>query len=168
MLCLQCYIHTQVLRRLILFGSPSDAKSLRPVATVSTCVPPMVVGLQQLVALRTRAVPPRPPGSATAPRAPLRSQLLAMLDRGILKLAKSQCQIQEAHPWSYFSAHGALRAMLEFCCDQVGRCGVGGVGNGKEGGGGVGEWSGVVERAWNERVGWRLDWMQGHAAARSV
>ncbi|GFH10415.1 importin N-terminal domain-containing protein, partial [Haematococcus lacustris] len=47
-----CPWAVQVLRRLILFGCVSDAKSLQPVEAVSVCIPPMVQALQQLVALR--------------------------------------------------------------------------------------------------------------------
>ena len=45
----------QVTRRLILFGYPSDAKSLQPVAVVNLCAPAMSEVLTQLLALKQQA-----------------------------------------------------------------------------------------------------------------
>ena len=45
----------QVVRRLLLFGYPSDAKSLRPVAAVNECIPAMGELLRQLLALKQQA-----------------------------------------------------------------------------------------------------------------
>jgi len=98
----------KIMRRLILFGYPSDAKSLQPVAAVNVCVPPMVQTLMSLIALREGRS-----GSAGS-----RSQLMAMLERGILKLLKTQCQVMEAHPWSYH-ASTVLVPVLNLCCEQL-------------------------------------------------
>ena len=49
-------------------------------------VPALLQALRTMLALR-------------AQRARLPNQLAAMLDRGLLKLAKSVTQIQETHPW---------------------------------------------------------------------
>ena len=97
----------QVLRRLILFGFPSDAKSLTPVEAVNACMPPMVQALTQMMALATGGSSGAHAGDAAAggaaaaamPKRPPRSHLLAMLQRGVLKLLKTQCQVQEVHPW---------------------------------------------------------------------
>ncbi|KAL6745489.1 armadillo-type protein, partial [Haematococcus lacustris] len=120
-----CPWAVQVLRRLILFGCVSDAKSLQPVEAVSVCIPPMVQALQQLVALRPALQAAANGGVGGAAAAGGRSaaggagskQLAAMLDRSLLKLAKTQCQVQQTHPWSYHAA-GALLPMMGFCCDQ--------------------------------------------------
>ncbi len=76
---------TQVLRRLLLFGFTSDARSLEPVPAVSVCAPAMLQAVQAMQALRPARAP--------------KSQLLAMMDRGVLKLVKTLAQIQETHPW---------------------------------------------------------------------
>lgn len=80
-----CCLPPQIVRRLLLFGFPSDARSLAPVAAVNTCGPAMLRALHELQALRPAKAP--------------KSQLLAMLDRGILKLMKTLSQVQETHPW---------------------------------------------------------------------
>jgi len=49
-------------------------------------VPALLQALRTMLSLRAQRA--RPPG-----------QLAAMLDRGLLKLAKSVTQIQETHPW---------------------------------------------------------------------
>ena len=50
-----CSFPLQVTRRLILFGYPSDAKSLQPVAAVNQCAPAMSEVLTQLLALKQAA-----------------------------------------------------------------------------------------------------------------
>lgn len=49
----------------------------------------MLAALQALLPLRNRRT----------------SQLGAMLDRGLIKLAKAVTQIQETHPWSVLTLH---------------------------------------------------------------
>ncbi len=49
-------------------------------------VPALLQALRTMLSMRAQRA--RPPG-----------QLAAMLDRGLLKLAKSVTQIQETHPW---------------------------------------------------------------------
>lgn len=78
------------LRRMLLFGSPSDAKMLQPVEAVGHAVPSMLNILLQLDGLR---------GGQASGKPAVRNQVTAMLDRGILKLLKSLRQIQEMHPW---------------------------------------------------------------------
>jgi hypothetical protein len=80
-----------------LFGHTSDARSMQPVEAVSVCAPPMVQALTQLVSMRPLL---RGTGAAGQQQGGhLRSQLAAMLDRGVLKLTKTQCQVQKEHPW---------------------------------------------------------------------
>ncbi|PNH03022.1 Importin-11 [Tetrabaena socialis] len=86
--CERWMLLLKILRRLILHGFPSDAKALAPVAAVHSCCPHMVAALQ------------------------------AMLDRAILKLLKTQCQVLEVHPWSFHGA-GVLMPTMEICCNQL-------------------------------------------------
>ena len=76
----------QALRRLIVFGFQSDARTLEPVGVVSQTVPVLLQALQTLLAARPAKGAPR-------------SQLAVMLDRGLIKLAKVITNVQEAHPW---------------------------------------------------------------------
>ena len=62
----------------------SDASDVYDLA--KQVVPALLQALRTMLSLR-------------AQRARLPSQLAAMLDRGLLKLAKSVTQIQETHPW---------------------------------------------------------------------
>eukprot|EP00198_Chlamydomonas_reinhardtii_P012328 XP_001701665.1 predicted protein [Chlamydomonas reinhardtii] len=84
--CERWMLLLKILRRLILHGFPSDAKSLSPVPAVHSCCPHMVSALQGLLGVRPRGKP--------LPR----SHLQAMLERAILKLLKTLCQVLEAHP----------------------------------------------------------------------
>ncbi|GBF94095.1 hypothetical protein Rsub_07082 [Raphidocelis subcapitata] len=94
----------KILRRLIVFGFPSDAKTLEPVAAVSTCAPALLQAAAALAAARPERAPP--------------SRVVALIDRGVLKLVKTLAQIQEAHPWSFHHA-GVLLPTMDFCCDRV-------------------------------------------------
>lgn len=76
----------QALRRLIVFGFQSDARTLEPVPVVTQTVPVLLQALQTLLAARPAKGAPR-------------SQLAVMLDRGLIKLAKVITNVQEAHPW---------------------------------------------------------------------
>ena len=93
----------QALRRLIVFGFPSDSRTLEPVPVVTQTVPVLLQALQTLLAARPAKGTPR-------------TQLAVMLDRGIIKLAKVVHNVQEAHPWSVptlHSKHGfAVMTML--------------------------------------------------------
>ncbi len=76
----------QILCRLLLFGFPSDAKSIEPVPAVGLCVPALLQAAQALLDLRSRAAVPK-------------SQALAMLQRGVVKIVKTLGKVQECHPW---------------------------------------------------------------------
>ncbi|KAL3150483.1 hypothetical protein ABBQ32_000305 [Trebouxia sp. C0010 RCD-2024] len=65
----------KALRRLIVFGFQSDARTLEPVPVVTQTVPVLLQALQTLMAARPAKGAPR-------------SQLAVMLDRGLIKLAK--------------------------------------------------------------------------------
>jgi hypothetical protein len=77
-----------------MFGYQSDARTLQEVPAVGRLTPTLLQTLQAFVAARP---PLAPPGAGAG--AGGRSQLGAMVDRGILKLLKSLRQIQEVHPW---------------------------------------------------------------------
>ncbi|KAG2435382.1 hypothetical protein HXX76_007454 [Chlamydomonas incerta] len=104
--CERWMLLLKVLRRLILHGFPSDAKTLAPVPAVHSCCPHMVSALQGLLGVRPRGKP--------LPR----SHLQAMLDRAILKLLKTLCQVLEVHPWSFHGA-GVLLPSMEVCANQL-------------------------------------------------
>ncbi len=94
----------KILRRLVVFGFPSDAKTLEPVPAVSACAPALLQAAGALLAARpARAAP---------------SRVVAMVDRGALKLVKTLSQLQEAHPWSFHHA-GALLPCMELSCGRV-------------------------------------------------
>lgn len=59
----------QVVRRLILFGYPSDAKSLQPVAAVNGCVPAMGELLRQFIAIKQQVVAAQGQGQGQAVKA---------------------------------------------------------------------------------------------------
>lgn len=86
----------KILRRLIVFGFPSDARAHAPVAAVSTCGPALLQAAGALAGAR-------PPAGAPP------SRVGAMVDRGVLKLLKTLAQVQEAHPWWAGVAQGAGR-----------------------------------------------------------
>lgn len=94
-----CCWPLQALRRMAMFGYQPDARTLQQVAAVGRLTPALLQTLQTLVAAR----PPLAAWAATAAGggggATPRSQLAAMVDRGMLKLLKSLRQIQEMHPW---------------------------------------------------------------------
>ncbi|KAI8476158.1 MAG: armadillo-type protein [Monoraphidium minutum] len=94
----------KILRRLLVFGFPSDAKSLEPVAAVSTCAPALLQAAAALAAARPEVAPP--------------GRVVVMVDRGVLKLVKTLAHVQEAHPWSFHAA-GALLPTLDFCCARA-------------------------------------------------
>lgn len=71
---------------MLIFGMASDARTLQEVPAVRTVVPSMLQALQALLANRP---------SKTSPH----SQLSVMLDRGLIKLAKTISNIQDTHPW---------------------------------------------------------------------
>lgn len=81
-------LQLKALRRMIIFGFPSDARSLQQVGAVGQVGPPLLQTLQQFAAVRA--------GRAAEAA---RNQVQAMLDRALLKLLKTLRQVQEAHPW---------------------------------------------------------------------
>ena len=81
-------LQLKALRRMVVFGFPSDARSLAQVAAVGQVAPPLLATLQQFAGARAG----RSAGAA-------RNQVQAMLDRALLKLLKTLRQVQEAHPW---------------------------------------------------------------------
>jgi len=85
----------QILRRLLVFGFSSDAKTLQPVPVVAHTAPQLLAAVAALQSAR----PPQQQGNGSTGGAVGRSQLLAMVDRGMLKLVKTLGQVQQEHPW---------------------------------------------------------------------
>lgn len=154
------FVWLQGLRRLILFGFPSDAKSLESIPAVGQVCSPQSCAAAALSRLMWRlslshVVPASyvlifmaqaerllrsnlcPSYSQVAPAfvqslqalysvrqfhmgQPHRkhSQLAAMLDRAVLKLAKSLIDLVSTHPWSMLHC-GAFQPALEFACGQI-------------------------------------------------
>jgi hypothetical protein len=84
----------QILRRLLVFGFTSDAKTLQAVPAVNATAPQLLAAVAALQAAR-----PAPQQQGSSGGAVGRSQLLVMLDRGMLKLIKTLGQVQQEHPW---------------------------------------------------------------------
>ncbi|GFR48983.1 hypothetical protein Agub_g11001, partial [Astrephomene gubernaculifera] len=113
--CERWMLLLKILRRLLLHGFPSDARSLAPVAAVHSCCPHMGAALQGLLAAA------RPSSSSCGPAGrppPPRSHLGAMSERAVLKLLKTLGQILEVHPWSFHGA-GVLFPVMELCTNQL-------------------------------------------------
>jgi hypothetical protein len=91
--------HTQILRRLLVFGFSSDAKTLQPVQAVATTAPQLLAAVAALHAVRPQQQQQQRQGNGSGGGVVGRSQLLAMLDRGMLKLIKTLSQVQQEHPW---------------------------------------------------------------------
>lgn len=80
----------QIIRRLLLFGFTSDAKSLQPVAAVAVVAPELLQAAAALAAARD---------SSSNSSSVGRSQLSVMVERGMLKIIKTLSQVQQEHPW---------------------------------------------------------------------
>jgi hypothetical protein len=96
--CLVAGRGLQILRRLLLFGFPSDAKSLQPVPAVALCAPQLlaaVTALQQVL----QAAGSGSSGGGAAVAAAGTGRLSAMVERGMLKVIKTLSQVQQEHPW---------------------------------------------------------------------
>ena len=86
---LTCPAHLQALRRMLLFGFQSDARTLQQVPVVPGVVQGLLEALQALLSLRPAL---RQPAA--------RTQAAIMLERGLIKMAKTLVSTQETHPWS--------------------------------------------------------------------
>ncbi|EFJ44088.1 hypothetical protein VOLCADRAFT_95713 [Volvox carteri f. nagariensis] len=115
--CERWMLLLKILRRLILHGFPSDARTLAPVAAAHSCCPHM--GLLDA----------RPRGRVLP-----RSHLQAMLERAILKLLKTLAQVLEVHPWSFHGA-GVLLPTMDMCTNQLLEAAAGGQGSAGAAGG---------------------------------
>lgn len=93
------------LRRMVMFGFPSDATSLQSVPAAHQIAPALLQALQQLVPLRREFAGPV-------------SQLTVMLDRCSLKLAKTLGDLLSVHPWSMYES-GVVHPALQFFCSQL-------------------------------------------------
>lgn len=99
-------LQLKAVRRMLLFGFPSDSRTMEPVGAIELAAPTMLRTLETLLGL----VPQGP----SAPR----TQAAAMLARGCLKLIKTLRQLSEIHPWSVLRC-GVLVQSLELCCAQI-------------------------------------------------
>ena len=88
-LYLTCPARLQALRRMLLFGFQSDARTLQQVPVVPGVVQGLLEALQALLSLRPAL---RQPAA--------RTQAAIMLERGLIKMAKTLVSTQETHPWS--------------------------------------------------------------------
>jgi len=100
----------KVVRRLLVWGFPSDQRTLADVPAVGEVVPVLLRALQALGPVRAALRPA--PGNVPA------AQVLSMVDRGVIKLAKALRDTQEAHPWS-FRLGGSLAGVTAFMVDRV-------------------------------------------------
>ncbi|WIA40697.1 hypothetical protein OEZ86_004393 [Tetradesmus obliquus] len=101
----------KILRRLLLHGFQPDSKSLQPVQAVLLVAPQL---LQAVAALQAARPGSSEGGSSSSSGSVGRSQLAAMVERGLLKLLKTLSQVQQEHPWSFHAA-GVLLPTLEAC-----------------------------------------------------
>ncbi|KAK9822576.1 hypothetical protein WJX74_006339 [Apatococcus lobatus] len=95
----------KALRRMLLFGFGSDAKSIQSLDAISQVMPDMLQVLQGLMQLQPQ-------------QSSQRTQLHAMLDRALVKLAKTLVGTQETHPWSTLRC-SAFEGLLSFCHQQT-------------------------------------------------
>jgi hypothetical protein len=102
-------LQLKCLRRLLIFGFPSDAKTLERHQVVARLAPCLLHALQSFLNVAH---------GASQTSTGHRSQLAAMLDRAVIKLQKSLRQLQETHPWTLLHC-GALAPALEVACAQV-------------------------------------------------
>ena len=99
-------LQLKAVRRMLLFGFPSDSRSMTPVGAIEHAAPTMLRTLETLLKLI--------PQGSSAPR----TQAAAMLTRGCLKLIKTLRQLSETHPWSVLRC-GVLVQSLDLCCNQI-------------------------------------------------
>jgi len=102
--CLVAGRGLQILRRLLLFGFPSDAKSLQPVPAVALCAPQLLAAVTALQQVLQAVAPAAAAGSGSsgggaAVAAAGTGRLSAMVERGMLKVIKTLSQVQQEHPW---------------------------------------------------------------------
>ncbi|BBN14841.1 importin-11 [Marchantia polymorpha subsp. ruderalis] len=98
--CERWLLCSKVLRRMLLFGFQSDAKSVQEVAPVKQVSPAFLQAAQSL--LQYRAVPP----------------IREFVEKACLRLMKTLVEVQSTHPFS-FSNKAVLPPVLDFCYVQV-------------------------------------------------
>ncbi|KAL2621919.1 hypothetical protein R1flu_002124 [Riccia fluitans] len=98
--CERWLLCSKVLKRMLLFGFQSDAKSIQEVAPVKQVAPAFLQAVQSL--LQYRVVPP----------------IREFVEKACLRLMKTLVEVQSTHPYS-FSNKAVLPSVLEFCYIQV-------------------------------------------------
>ncbi|CAM6098378.1 unnamed protein product [Calypogeia fissa] len=98
--CERWLLCSKVLRRMLLFGFQSDAKSVQEVAPVKDVSPAFLQAVQSL--LQYRAVP----------------AIREFVEKACLRLMKTLVEVQGVHPYS-FSNKSVLPLVLDFCYIQV-------------------------------------------------
>jgi hypothetical protein len=93
-----CDARLQILRRLLLHGFQPDCKTLQPVQAVNVVAQQLLQAVAALQAARPGAAA-EGGGSSGGGAGLVRSQLSAMVERGMLKLIKTLNQVQHEHPW---------------------------------------------------------------------
>lgn len=99
-------VELKILRRLLEFGHPSDAKTLEEVQELMYSAPRMVEILNQVLKILSFAV-----------HLPF-SLELKVIDQCTLKLVKVLRQLLEAHPWSFLQS-GALVSLLDISVSEI-------------------------------------------------
>eukprot|EP00879_Flechtneria_rotunda_P025885 GHRR01027540.1.p1 GENE.GHRR01027540.1~~GHRR01027540.1.p1 ORF type:complete len:987 (+),score=414.93 GHRR01027540.1:174-3134(+) len=108
----------KILRRLLLFGFRSDAKSLQPVPAVALVAPQLLAAMAALHQVQQQQQQSQQQRGQHSSAAVSHRQLSAMVERGMLKLIKTLSQVQQEHPWSFHHA-GVLLSLLEACYTQL-------------------------------------------------
>lgn len=101
-------LQLKCLRRLLVFGFGSDARSLNPVQYVRDSSPILLQLFQNFTQV----------GSAMRAIVGSEGSLIETTDRCTLKLLKSLHQIQTTHPWCFLHC-GSLIPFLDILCEQV-------------------------------------------------
>jgi len=94
----------KALRRLLLFGFPSDEKTAQPCQEIMQVLPALLQALQTLLPFRPASHPLNKP--------------LAMLDRGLLKLIKTLTDVRDMHPWAFYTAE-VLLPVSNLACETL-------------------------------------------------
>ncbi|KAJ7540520.1 hypothetical protein O6H91_10G020100 [Diphasiastrum complanatum] len=104
LMCERWLVCLKALRRMLVFGFQSDARSLQEVAQVKQVCPPFLQAIQSFLQYKAALQQLHP--------------LQAFVKKACMKLMKTLVEIQTAHPHS-FSDKTILPVLLEFCCTTI-------------------------------------------------
>ena len=97
----------KALRRMLMFGFPSDAKTLEHVSAVFHAAPCIINYLDQFLS-----------SCAVSSSKMSVSSTLALLEKSTVNLVKTLRHLQDAHPWTFLHC-GALVSSLKILCKEV-------------------------------------------------